>query len=79
MNSLPTGTTQSWIIVAALGLSPMVAFFIAEVVGRVLRRRGINGGVRWLIHGLALWLSGPIGRSPGRKAAARRGRDSVAQ
>ena len=79
MDSLPTGTTQSWIMVAALGLSPMVAFFIAEVVGRVLRRRGTNGGVRWLIHGLALWLSRPIGRLLSRKAAARRGSDSLAQ
>jgi hypothetical protein len=38
MESLPTGPTQSWFIVAAVGLSPMLVFFIAGVIGRVLRR-----------------------------------------
>jgi hypothetical protein len=37
MNSLPTGATQSWLIVATLGLSPMITFFLAGAVGRLLR------------------------------------------
>jgi hypothetical protein len=79
MDSLPTGTMQSWIMVAALGLSPMVAFFVAEVIGRVLRRRGTDGDARRLIPGLVLWLFGPIGRWLGRKAGAQGGSDSVAR
>ena len=39
MDSLPTGATQSWLIVSAVGLSPMLLFFIADIIGRVLRRR----------------------------------------
>jgi len=37
MDSLPTGASQSWLIVAAVGLSPMLVFFIADTIGRVLR------------------------------------------
>jgi hypothetical protein len=37
MDSLPTGATQSWFIVAAVGLSPIVVFFVADVIGWVLR------------------------------------------
>ena len=39
MDSLPTGATQSWFIVAAVGLSPILVFFVADVIGWVLRRR----------------------------------------
>jgi hypothetical protein len=39
MDSLPTGATQSWFIVAAVGLSPIVVFFVADVIGWVLRRK----------------------------------------
>jgi hypothetical protein len=39
MDSLPTGPTQSWFVAVAIGLSPMLTFFIADVVGRVRRKR----------------------------------------
>jgi hypothetical protein len=39
MDSLPTGATQSWFIVAAVGLSPMLVFFVSGFIGRVLRRK----------------------------------------
>jgi hypothetical protein len=38
MDSLPTGTMQSWIIVAAVAFNPAAALVIADVVGRFLRR-----------------------------------------
>jgi len=37
MDSLQTGATQSWLIVAAVGLSPILIFFIADIIGWVLR------------------------------------------
>jgi hypothetical protein len=39
MESLPTGPTQSWFIAVAIVLSPMLTFFIADVVGRIRRKR----------------------------------------
>jgi len=39
MDSLPTGATLSWLIVAAVGLSPMLVLFIASALGRVLWRK----------------------------------------
>jgi len=42
MDSLPTGATQSWFIVAAVGLSPIVVFFVADVIGWVLRRKWLK-------------------------------------
>jgi len=39
MDSLPTGSMQSWLIVAAVALTPLLAFVAAEVIGRVLRRK----------------------------------------
>jgi hypothetical protein len=49
MNSLPTGATQSWLIVAAVGLSPMITFFLAGAIGRVLRskvaRTAVSGSI----------------------------------
>jgi hypothetical protein len=39
MDSLPTGPTQSWFIVAAVALSPMLVFFVAGLIRRVLRRK----------------------------------------
>jgi Na+-translocating ferredoxin:NAD+ oxidoreductase RnfE subunit len=38
MDSLPTGTTQSWVIVMALALSPTAVLLLSDLVGRVLRR-----------------------------------------
>jgi hypothetical protein len=42
MDSLPTGATQSGFIVAAVALSPTITFFVAQVIGRVLRRRRLE-------------------------------------
>jgi hypothetical protein len=42
MDSLPTGATLSWLIVAAAGLSPMLVLFIAGIIGRVLWRKGLE-------------------------------------
>jgi hypothetical protein len=39
MDSLPTGSIQSWLIVAAIGLTPILVFVVAGVIGWVLRRR----------------------------------------
>lgn len=43
MDSLPTGATQSWSIVAAVALSPVFALHSAHLVGRILRRRDRGG------------------------------------
>ena len=47
MDSLPTGATQSWVVVAAVGLSPLFMLFLADAIGWVLRlakgQRGANG------------------------------------
>jgi hypothetical protein len=47
MDSLPTGSTQSWLIVAAVGLSPFLMLFLADAIGRVLRlaegQKGVSG------------------------------------
>ena len=37
MDSLPTGTMQSWVIVAAASLSPIVILFLADATGRLFR------------------------------------------
>ena len=65
MDSLPTGTTQSWIIVMAIVLSPTAVLLLSDLVGRVLRRAK-DRDVRLLIPGLAE----AIGRFRGRKVAA---------
>jgi len=52
MDSLPTGTTQSWIIVIAVALSPTAVLLFSDLVGRVLRRAK-DSEVRSLIPGLA--------------------------
>jgi membrane protein implicated in regulation of membrane protease activity len=33
MDSLPTGTTQSWVIVAAVAFSPVIILFLADAIG----------------------------------------------
>lgn len=46
MDSLPTGSTQSWFIVATVALSPIIILFLAGAIGQVLRQakgeRGAN-------------------------------------
>ena len=37
MNSLPTGSMQSWLVVATVALSPITILFLADIIGRVLR------------------------------------------
>jgi hypothetical protein len=39
MGRLSTGPTLSWFMVAVVGLSPMLVYFIVDVVGWVLRRK----------------------------------------
>jgi hypothetical protein len=33
MDSLPTGSSQSWLIVAAVAFSPVIILFLADAVG----------------------------------------------
>jgi len=40
MDSVPTGITLTWLIMAAVGTSPLVVFVVVEVIGRVLWRKG---------------------------------------
>jgi putative effector of murein hydrolase LrgA (UPF0299 family) len=45
MDSLPTGSTQSWFIVATVALSPIIILFLAGAIGQVLRQaKGERGG-----------------------------------
>jgi hypothetical protein len=45
MNSLPTGSMQSWLIVATVALSPMIILFLVDFIGWVLRQAKGKGGV----------------------------------
>jgi hypothetical protein len=40
MDSLPTGSTQSWVIVAAVAFSPVIILFLAETIGWLFRLAG---------------------------------------
>jgi hypothetical protein len=42
MDSLSTGSTQSFLIVVAVAFSPVFALFLADAVGRLIRR--VRGG-----------------------------------
>jgi hypothetical protein len=37
MNSLPTGATQPLLIVAIVGISPIITFIVADAIGQLLR------------------------------------------
>jgi len=37
MDSLPTGSMQSWFIVAAASVSPIVILLLADAIGRLFR------------------------------------------
>ena len=37
MDSLPTGSMQSWLIVALASVSPMIIVFLADAIGRLFR------------------------------------------
>jgi hypothetical protein len=45
MDSLPTGSMQSWLIVAAAALSPIITVFLADTIDRVLIRAREKGGL----------------------------------
>jgi hypothetical protein len=37
MDSLPTGSMQSWLIVASASVTPIVLLFLADAIGRLFR------------------------------------------
>ena len=37
MDSLPTGSTQSWFIVAAVAFSPVIVLCLADAIGWLIR------------------------------------------
>jgi hypothetical protein len=43
MDSLPTGSTQSWLIVAAVAFSPVIVLFLADAIGWLIRQPGGRG------------------------------------
>ena len=45
MDSLPTGSTQSWLIVAAVAFSPVIVLFLAEAIGWLIRQARGKVGV----------------------------------
>ena len=45
MDSLPTGSTQSWLIVATVAFSPAIALFLADAIGWLIRQARGKGGV----------------------------------
>jgi hypothetical protein len=45
MDSLPTGSTQSWFIVAAVAFSPVIVLFLADAIGWLIRQARGKGGV----------------------------------
>ena len=40
MDSLPTGSTQSWVIVAAVAFSPVIILLLADAIGWLFRLAG---------------------------------------
>ena len=44
MDSLPTGATQSWLIVA-VAFSPVIVLFLADAIGWLIRQARGKGGV----------------------------------
>jgi len=45
MDSLPTGSTQSWLIVATVAFSPAIVLFFADAVRWLIRQAMGTGGV----------------------------------
>ena len=48
MDSLPTGSTQSWLIVAAIAFSPVIVLVLADPIGWLFRQAREKGGVTTL-------------------------------
>ena len=44
MDSLPTGSTQSWLIVAAVAFSPVIVLFLADAIGWLIHEARGKGG-----------------------------------
>jgi hypothetical protein len=40
MDGPPTGITLSWLIMAAVGMSPLFVFVVVEFIGRVMWHKG---------------------------------------
>ena len=38
MNSLPTGSMQSWLILATIALSPIIILVLADTISRIFRQ-----------------------------------------
>jgi hypothetical protein len=45
MDSLPTGSTQSWLIVAAVAFSPTIVLFLADAIAWLVRQARGKGRV----------------------------------
>jgi hypothetical protein len=45
MDSLPTGSTQSWLIVAAIAFSPVIVLVLADPIGWLFRQARGKAGV----------------------------------
>lgn len=45
MDSLPTGSMRSWLIVATVALSPIIVLFLADIIGRVILQAMGKAGV----------------------------------
>ena len=45
MDSLPTGSTQSWLIVATVAFSPAIVLWLADAIGWLIRQARGKGAV----------------------------------
>jgi hypothetical protein len=45
MDSLSTGSTQSWLTVVAVAFSPVIVLFLADAIGWLIRQVRGKGGV----------------------------------
>jgi hypothetical protein len=43
MDSLPTGSMHSWIIVATVAVSPIIILVLADTIGRIFRQAKEEG------------------------------------
>ena len=50
MDSLPTASTQSWFIVAAVAFSPVMVLFLADAIGWLFRQARGKGGVTTVVN-----------------------------
>ena len=50
MDSLPTGSMQSWLIVASVALSPLILLLLIDAIGRVRRCKSRVRSIGWNIQ-----------------------------